>query len=980
MPVSIGTLVGYLVLDDKLSPALKVAQGNVASAAKSMKELGSSMQAAGSAMLPLSAAVGAFGAGALTIFADFERGMNRVRAVTGATGTDFDALNKQAQDLGASTVFTAREAAEAMGFFGLAGFKVNEILGAMPGALQLAAAGQMQVGHAADIVAKIMRGYAMDATEVGRINDVLTKSFVSANTDLVQLGEGFKHAGPVAKQFGIQFEEASAALALMADAGFQGSLGGTSLRNALLRLQGVLPESAKLLKEIGLETQDASGKLRPLADIIEQVEQKGIRAEDMMRLLGVRGGPAFLSVIERGSGALRSFTEMLEGAGGTAARIEKIQLEGLKGQWVLLTSAAEGAAIAIGGAMAPAAGKLLGPLTELANFVRDDVVPAFQSMPTAMQTGMVGMMGAVTAAGPVLFGLGATIKAMGFAFDGLKIGIGGVVSGFGLLKQAVTGAGTLMTTFAKVNASAFGGFVPAIRTVGAELALLFPKLTLLAKGVGLVGAAFAGWQAGKWISDLKLFGDEQMSVGESFSFGLLKLQQWTGFLDASDADIENSILAQRNLGQAVQETATQVEATAEPLKSAAERVAAAIGEQGQQMLQAEQMVKQYNDRLQTVSAEIAGLSETQREAIRSGIAMEQSTEDIAKGLNLGEAAVKAYAAGLQEADKKVEKFLETTRKSREEVAKLTAEFQTNVVTLTGTDLDARLAAVDQWFTEEVSKIESTGAAYEEHYAALERMREQRKEMEQTDIAEMNKQSLEALEQQRDVAKRTYEDMMFSGLTFSREVMEGQKQKWKDLEQAVRDYGNNWEGAKQQGGNAIDSMNEKLDEQIGKLDKVKKAMESFTMDIQPLTRTQMREIASNYGGGMQSRMGGEFEIPVDALRRKLNELEELEGTYRPKSKEQYLKMINDQVLLSQLRQMDLSKPEVTQATVANQVVPTTTTGGIARSSTAATSGSRALGGGGITMNNYINGTGAQVAHTVSNELMRVLKAGRQFGSA
>lgn len=419
MALSIGEIYATLKLRDELSAGLASAERSLRETGLSLQRLGSHISEAGSAMLPLSAAVTAFGYTAVTMFADFERGMNRVRAVTGSTDDAMQMLTRQAEMLGATTVYTARDAADAMGYFGLAGFDALEIYGSMPSTLQLAAAGAMGVGDAANITAKIMRGYSIETEHLGHMNDVLVKAFTRANTDLVQLGESFKHAGPVAYAAGLQFEETTAALALMADAGFQGSMAGTSLRNAIQRLLQPIGAAKDIHKEWNLVTTDSNGQLLSLDKIIQQLEPHADDVGKMLQLLGMRGGPAFQALLERGSGELRRFTEMLEHSGGTAARIEKIQLEGLKGAFVLLESAVEGAMISIGRALEPSVTPVVRRLTEWASVIQYQVVPWFRSLPEPIQQVSVAIGAMVAVGAPLLMTIGSLVRVFGFALEGV---------------------------------------------------------------------------------------------------------------------------------------------------------------------------------------------------------------------------------------------------------------------------------------------------------------------------------------------------------------------------------------------------------------------------------------------------------------------------------------------------------------------------------------------------------------------------------
>ena len=279
----------------------------------------------------------------LAVVADFEAEMNRVRALTSAVSVEFRKLEELAKELGSTTQFSARQAAGGMAFLAQAGFKTNEILGAMPATLRLAAAAQLDLASSADIVSNVMAGFGIKTEDLGSAVDVLTQAFTSANTDLIQLGQAMKLAGPVAKRFGLTFEETAAAIALMGNAGFQSTLAGTALRGTIIRL-------ARDAKKFGIEVFDTQGKLLGLAELMDRVNRAGLSETKLFELLGQRAGPAFAALLSQGSGALRDLTRELENSGGRAEAVANIQLEGLKGQTIQLTSAIEGLKIAIGDA------------------------------------------------------------------------------------------------------------------------------------------------------------------------------------------------------------------------------------------------------------------------------------------------------------------------------------------------------------------------------------------------------------------------------------------------------------------------------------------------------------------------------------------------------------------------------------------------------------------------------------------------------
>lgn len=436
---------------NKFQKGLSEARGQLTKAGKAMTDVGKKLS------LTLTAPLTALGAFSVKTFAQFEQGMNRVRAVTGAAGSDFKALETQAKMLGATTQFSAVQASEAMGALGLAGFKATEIMDAMPSVLTTAASAQLSMGQAADITAKIMRGFGLESDQTGRISDVLAKSFTSANTDLTQLGEAFKVAGPVAKAFGLSLENTSASLSLMADAGFTGGMAGTALRGALVRLAKPAAEAAAIFKRIGFEAIDpTTGKMKDMATVVGQLQNAQLTASEVMTIFGQRAGPAMSALLARGSADLSKFTTMLENSGGTAEKIANIQMAGLSGSLVRLRSAFEGVRIAIGEAMAPVVDKLAKGLTKLSNWFTSlsatgqRLVVVFGAMlaalgPMLVAFGLmtmalgqtVGLFNALTIAGPKILtlfsGLSKILPVMNTAFAAMSIKLMAVAAVFVLL-------------------------------------------------------------------------------------------------------------------------------------------------------------------------------------------------------------------------------------------------------------------------------------------------------------------------------------------------------------------------------------------------------------------------------------------------------------------------------------------------------------------------------------------------------------------
>lgn len=343
MALTIGTLQGYLRMDDaQFQAAVAGAEGRLQSVAAT------ATAAAKTIAMGLGAGLVGVAGTAIKMSGDFEAAMNKVKAISGATGEQFTELRDMAKELGASTQFSASEAADAMGFLAMAGFKTTDIMTALPGVLDLAAAGSMDLASAADIASNILSGYGMKTEEIGRLNDVLAKTFTSANVDVRMLGESFKYVGPVASSAGLRFEEMAAAVGLLGNAGIQGSEAGTALRGSIARLLKPTDEVSSTLERLGVRVLDAKGNLLPLVDIVGQLEKAGAKTADMMTIFGLEAGPAMQALVSQGSGALRDLTASLDDAGGTAERIAKTQMEGFNGQVKELQSAFEGLMIAVG--------------------------------------------------------------------------------------------------------------------------------------------------------------------------------------------------------------------------------------------------------------------------------------------------------------------------------------------------------------------------------------------------------------------------------------------------------------------------------------------------------------------------------------------------------------------------------------------------------------------------------------------------------
>ncbi|MBR1658156.1 MAG: phage tail tape measure protein [Synergistaceae bacterium] len=254
--------------------------------------------------------------------ADFESAMARVNAVAfSGAGRDkeadaksFQALSEQARQLGRDTQFTAVQAAQSQENLARAGFKANEIIAAMPGLLNMAAAEGMDLATAADVAASTLRGFKLSADQANRVADVLAQTSAASNTSIVGLGEGMKYVAPVAANLGVSLEETSAMLGVMANAGIKGTEGGTALRGAFLRLAQEPKAVEKALNSLGVASRDAKGNMRQLPDLMLELSNKmkdmgeADKTKYLADIFGVRAVSGMMAVM---NGALDGSLEQL---------------------------------------------------------------------------------------------------------------------------------------------------------------------------------------------------------------------------------------------------------------------------------------------------------------------------------------------------------------------------------------------------------------------------------------------------------------------------------------------------------------------------------------------------------------------------------------------------------------------------------------------------------------------------------------------
>lgn len=459
MSVDLGTAIGYLDLDtSKFKKGFKSALDDLQTFSDKSTKAGDKFTALGSAMTTVGSSLTKYvttplvgiGTAAFAIGNQFESAMSKVQAISGATGDELEALTDQAMDLGATTAFSASEAAAGMENLASAGFTVTEIMDAMPGLLDLAASSGAELATAAEIAASAVRGFGLEASETAHVADVFAEAAARTNAQTEDMGEAMKYIAPVANAMGISLEETAAAIGILSDAGIKGSQAGTSLRGALSRLAKPTKDAATAMEKYGMSFYDAQGNMLSLAGIVGQLEQgmAGLTQEQrnqaLITIFGQEALSGILTLMERGSGNLEDLATEFENVSGSAQEMAEIMMDNTAGAIEELGGALETAAINIQQILAPMVTNVVQWITDLIN--------VFNQMDDGTQTMIVTILSLVAAFGPFLLILGKIVSS----FGGIVTSIQGASGAFGLLKAAMTGI--------------TGGFGPILAMIAAVVA------------------------------------------------------------------------------------------------------------------------------------------------------------------------------------------------------------------------------------------------------------------------------------------------------------------------------------------------------------------------------------------------------------------------------------------------------------------------------------------------------------------------------
>ena len=304
--------------------------------------------------MPVTLGVVGLGTAAVKTAADFDTAMSKVAAVSGATGKDLDALRDKAREMGSKTKFSASEAAEAMNYMAMAGWKTEDMLSGIEGVMNLAAASGEDLATTSDIVTDALTAFGLSAKDSGHFADILAAASSNANTNVSMMGETFKYCAPIAGALGFSAEDTAEAIGLMANAGIKGSQAGTALRTIMNNLSGDVKICGSSIGEVTVATTNADGSMRDLSDILADCRtafsglsesEKAAAAES---LVGKNAMSGFLALMNAGEADINKLSSAIDNCDGCAAGMAETMNDNLAGQLTILKSQLQELAISFG--------------------------------------------------------------------------------------------------------------------------------------------------------------------------------------------------------------------------------------------------------------------------------------------------------------------------------------------------------------------------------------------------------------------------------------------------------------------------------------------------------------------------------------------------------------------------------------------------------------------------------------------------------
>ena len=509
-----------------------VALQKIGAIGEELQGVGSAIEGAGKKLMPVTAAVGGLGTAAVKVAADFDSAMSQVAAVSGATGKDLEALRDKAREMGSKTKFSASEAAEAMNYMAMAGWKTGDMLSGIEGIMNLAAASGEDLATTSDIVTDALTALGLSAEDSGHFADILAAASSNANTNVAMMGETFKYCAPVAGALGFTAEDTAEAIGLMANAGIKSSQAGTAMRSMMTNLTGEVKFTGDAFGELTVQTTNTDGSMRSLGDILTDCRaafaqmSESEKAANAEALVGKNAMSGFLAVMNAAPGDIEKLNSAINSCDGTAEKMAATMQDNLAGQLTILKSQLEELAISIGGILMPYIRQIVGWIQGLVDWLN--------SLDEGTKKIIVTVALVAAALGPVLVVVGKVVGAIGTIMTVVPQ-IAGAISGV-----IAFVSGTVIPAISAVVAAI--GWVPlAIAAVVAILVVLYNKCEWFRDAVNAVWTQIKEFFVSAWQAICSFFTETIPNAWNSLVAFFQGIPEWWSGLWQFVGDFFNSI-------------------------------------------------------------------------------------------------------------------------------------------------------------------------------------------------------------------------------------------------------------------------------------------------------------------------------------------------------------------------------------------------------------------------------------------------------
>lgn len=473
-------------------------------------------------------------AGPVKKSSEFQAQMSTVQAISNATADEMKQLNALAKEMGATTQFTAVEAGQALEYMAMAGWKTNQMIGGLPGIMNLAAASGEDLASVSDIVTDALTAFGMTADQSGRFADVLAQASSNANTNVAMMGATFQKVAPVAGALGYSVEDMSLGIGLMANASIKAEVAGTSLKTALANMAKPTAQMQKYMTKYGISLTNADGSMKSFREVVDNLRSSlgGLsESEQVAAATAIFGKESFagmLAIVNASEEDFNKLSDSINNSAGAAERMAAIKLDNLEGDITLLKSATDGLQIALGDALLPTfregtqrITELVTKLTEFINanpeLVRQIVkvtggLLAFKAATLTAKLGFLELKGGVLTiqkvmalfqaktalAGVEAIGFSSKIKGVAKSVTGYFGGIGSAAGGVGRAFGQMFSGTKIGGLFSKVGGGIGGAFSKVFSGIGGVATQAFTGVAGKAASIfGKAGTAIAAGPLGK---------------------------------------------------------------------------------------------------------------------------------------------------------------------------------------------------------------------------------------------------------------------------------------------------------------------------------------------------------------------------------------------------------------------------------------------------------------------------------------------------